>query len=134
MSRATRSRSISSRLLAVVAAAAGALLIVGSLLDWSGVEYSSQLDRRLAFAAGVIAVAAAGAGLYERRALVASLVAGALGLNMAIVNIRDIVGHGYEYARYPEAAVGLGLYAVLAGAVLALATGLGSLSLFRRRR
>jgi peptidoglycan/LPS O-acetylase OafA/YrhL len=123
-----------SRRLPTVAAAAGCLMAAGSVLDWSGVEYSSQLDRWLSFAAGTLALAVAVAARYQPRWLAVTLVAGALGLNMAVVNIRDISGHEYEYARYPEAAVGLGLYAVLVGALLTLATGLVSLAFFRRRR
>jgi len=52
---------------------------------------------------------------------------GALGLNMAIVNINDISSHEFEYEEYPDAAVGVGLYLVLAGAALALAVGLAAL-------
>jgi hypothetical protein len=114
--------------------AAGALMIVGSLLDWSGVEYSSGLDRGLALAAGAVAAVAAGLGLkWRRRALALAFPAGILGLNMAIVNIRDIAGHDYEYVRYPEASVGVGLYAVLVGAGLALVAGVASLLPITRR-
>jgi hypothetical protein len=120
--------------LAAVAAVAGVLMIAGSALDWSGVEYSSHVDRWLAFGAGAIAAAVAAVALREPRALLAALAAAALGLNMAIVNIRDISGHEYEYARYPQASVGLGLYLVLAGSVLALAAGIASLWPLTRRR
>jgi peptidoglycan/LPS O-acetylase OafA/YrhL len=123
-----------TRRLAAVAGAAGALMIVGSALDWSGVEYSSQLDRWLAFAAGVLAAAAGVAALREPRLLVSCLAAGVLGLNMAIVNIRDIAGHEYEYAAYPEASVGIGLHALLVGSLLALAAGVSSLPALKRRR
>lgn len=70
-------------------------------------------------------LAAAGvavAGAFARRWLAAAAlaVAGALALNMGIVNVRDIAGHRYEYGSYPDAAVGIGLYLVLAGGVVAL--------------
>jgi len=123
-----------TRRLAVAAVAAGALMIVGSLLDWSGVEYSSGLDRGLALAAGALAIVAAGLAVaWRRRALALAVVAGGLGLNMAVVNIRDIAGHEYEYAAYPEASVGVGLYVVLAGSALSLAGGVASLLPIRRR-
>jgi hypothetical protein len=63
---------------------AGALMILGSLLDWSGVEYSSGVDRGLAFAAGAVAEVAAGLAVrWRRRALALAVPAGILGLNMA---------------------------------------------------
>jgi hypothetical protein len=119
--------------LAAVGFLAGALMIVGSLLDWSGVEYSSGLDRGLAAAAGALAVIAAALALaWRRRALALAIPAGGLGLNVAIVNMRDIAGHQYEYAVYPEASVGVGLYAVLVGASLALVVGGASLLSIKR--
>lgn len=57
---------VSTRCLSVVAVIAGALLMLGSVTDWSGVEYSSRLDRRLAFAAGAATVAVALAALAWR--------------------------------------------------------------------
>jgi len=43
---------------------------------------------------------------------------------MAIVNIHDVANHHYEYAAVPTARVGVGLYVVLAGAVLVLLSAL----------
>jgi Na+-transporting NADH:ubiquinone oxidoreductase subunit NqrE len=116
------------RRLVVLALAAGVLLTIGALLDWSGVDYSSRLDRALAVAAGGLAIATATlAVVWRRRVLVLAIGSGLLGLNMAIVNIRDISRHDFEYADYPEASVGVGLYMVLAGGALALAVGLTAL-------
>jgi hypothetical protein len=116
------------RRLVVLALAAGILLTLGALLDWSGVEYSSRLDRGLAFVAACLAIAAATlAVVWRPRLLVLAIAAGALGLNMAIVNIKDIRGHDFEYADYPDASVGVGLYLVLSGGALALAVGLAAL-------
>jgi len=107
------------------ALAAGVLLSIGALLDWSGVDYSSRLDRGLALGAGCLAIVAATLALVWRpRLLVLAIASGVLGLNLAIVNIKDISGHDFEYAEYPNASVGVGLYAVLAGGALALAVGL----------
>ncbi|HEU0247329.1 MAG TPA: hypothetical protein VFR38_09630 [Gaiellaceae bacterium] len=64
------------------------------MLDWSGVDYSSRLDRGLALGAGRLAIAAATlAVVWRPRMLVLAIVSGVLGLNMAIVNIKDISGH-----------------------------------------
>jgi len=116
------------RRLAVLALTAGALLAVGALLDWSGVGYSSRLDRGLTLAAGCLAISAAVlAAVWRPRMLVLAIASGVLGLNMAIVNIKDISGHDFEYADYPAASVGVGLYVVLAGGALALAVGLTAL-------
>lgn len=116
------------RPLIALALAAGVLLASGALLDWSGVDYSSRLDRGLALGAGCLAIASAALALVWRpRVLVLAIASGALGLNMAIVNIDDISGHEFEYAAYPDAAVGAGLYLVLAGGALALAVGLSAL-------
>jgi hypothetical protein len=82
------------------------------------VEYSSTLDRGLVLVAAAMAVTAPFIGRWP--AAVALVVAGALALNMGIVNVRDIAGHRYEYGSYPDAAVGIGLYLVLAGGVVAL--------------
>lgn len=103
-------------------------MTAGALLDWSGVSYSSHLDRGLALAAGCLTLAAAAlAALWRPRRLGLAIVSGVLGLNMAIVNMTDISAHHYEYARYPDATVGVGLYLVLAGGALALAAGVVAL-------
>jgi len=61
------------------------------------------------------------------------LIPAAVALNMAVINIRDISGHHFEYADYPDASVGVGLYLVGVGAVL---TGVAAVTGFvdRRRR
>jgi hypothetical protein len=131
-------RGVGERLtrgLAAVGAAAGALMVAGSVLDWSGVEYSSALDRGLALAAGAVVILSAALAVVWRRELLGlAVVGGALGLNMAIVNIRDIDGHRYEYVTYPEASVGIGLYAVLVGAVVSVLVAVASFAPLSRRR
>lgn len=112
---------------AAIGFASGVLLIVGALLDWSGVAYSSALDRRLAFAAGASMIALAVVALLWRpRVLALAIAAGAIGLNMGIVGYRDISGRLHEYAAYPDASVGVGLYFVIVGAALALLLGLAT--------
>lgn len=102
--------------------------MLGSILDWSGVEYSSRLDRALAFSAGMFLTAlAAVAFAWRPRILALAVAPGVLGLNMAIVNIKDIAAHDFEYAAYPEATVGIGLYIVVVGGALALVVGLAAL-------
>jgi hypothetical protein len=109
----------------VFAVLGGALVAVGSLLDWSGVSYSSQLDRGLAVAAGVLLLIVAALGFaWHRRILIASLAPAALALNMGIVNYNDITNGLYEYAAYPDAEVGVGLYLVIVGSVVAIAAGM----------
>lgn len=63
--------------------------------------------------------------------------AGAVGLNMGVVNYHDISSKRYEYDCYPHATVGTGLYLVVAGGALGLLVGLVSLvprSLLLRHR
>lgn len=116
------------RWLVALAVAAGALLMLGAVLDWSGVKYSSRLDRTLAFAAGAFAVAVAViAFAWRLRVLALAIGSGLLGLNMAIVNASDIRRHEFEYAAYPGASVGVGLYLVVVGGALALLVGLAAL-------
>jgi hypothetical protein len=45
---------------------------------------------------------------------------------MGIVNYDDIANKRYEFAAYPTAAVGVGLYLVIAGASLGIAAGLAA--------
>lgn len=104
------------------------------MLDWSGVSYSSHVDRGLSIAAAILVVAIAAFGNRGNvRIPLLLLIPSALALNMAVINIRDIHGHRFEYADYPEASVGVGLYLLAAGAVL---TGLAGVAGFldRRRR
>jgi len=54
------------RRLVALALAAGVALSAGALLDWSGVDYSSRLDRGLALGAGCLAIAAATLALVWR--------------------------------------------------------------------
>lgn len=99
----------------------GGLLVAASLAEWSGVAYSSHLDRMLMLAAGAATLAIA--LLAVRRAgrrLSWAIVPGLLALNMALVNINDIATHSYEYRAYPEAYVGWGLYVGLVGALVVL--------------
>jgi len=106
---------------------AGSCLMLGSVLDWSGVAYSSTVDRRLVFAAGVATVAlGVAAFLWRQRVLVLALVPAVVGLNMGVVNFRDIDGKLYEFAGQQEASVGVGIYLVFVGGVLALAVGICS--------
>jgi hypothetical protein len=118
--------------LPAVAFASGVFLILGSVLDWSGVAYSSGLDRGLAFAAGALMIVLAAAALkWRRRVLAFATVAGVLGLNMGVVNFLDINDQLHEYASYPDATVGVGIYLVLLGGALALF--LGIITLIPRR-
>lgn len=111
-------------LLASLGLASAGCLLLGSILDWSGVAYSSTLDRRIVAACGVALVLLSAAALVWRRRLLAFALAPAVvSLNMGVVNYRDIDGHEFEFERYPEATVGVGVYLVLVGAVLALAVG-----------
>ncbi len=104
--------------------ASGALLMLGSLLDWSGVSYSSDFDRAAVFTAGALMIVlAAGALWWRPRLLAFALAPAVLGLNMAVVNFTDIDGRLYEYAHYPDASVGIGIYLVLVGATVALFLG-----------
>ncbi len=94
-------------------------------LDWTGVFYSSHLDRRIALSAVVVVVllsASTGRGRVWPSS--AALLPGVAALDMAIVNIHDVANHHYEYAAVPSARVGVGLYVVLAGAVLVLLSAL----------
>ena len=117
-----------SRLPAAVGFASGVLLMLGSALDWSGVAYSSRLDRGLVLAAGALMmVLAAVAATWWPRALALAIAAGALALNMGVVNFRDINDKRYEYADYPDASVGFGIYFVLVGGALALLLGVFAL-------
>jgi Na+-transporting NADH:ubiquinone oxidoreductase subunit NqrE len=118
----------------VAALGGGALIALGALLDWSGVSYSSSVDRGVCIAAAVIAVVIAVIADRGRERLpLLLLIPAALALNMAVINIRDIARHHFEYADYPDASVGVGLYLVTIGAVL---VGLAALTGFvdRRRR
>jgi hypothetical protein len=113
------------RWLAAVGLVAGVLLALASLLDWSGVTYSSRVDRGLALAAGAaVIVLALACFLWRPGVLALAIAPGALGLNMGIVNYRDIDANAYEYAAYPAASVGIGIYLVLVGAGLALIVGI----------
>jgi hypothetical protein len=107
---------------------------IGAVLDWSGVAYSSRADRGICIAAAVlIAVTAAFMNRGRERLPLLLLIPAAVALNMAVINIRDISGHHFEYARYPDASVGIGLYVICAGVVL---TGVAAVTGFvdRRRR
>jgi hypothetical protein len=121
----------------VLVVLAGALLIaVGAVTDWSGVSYSSHLDRGVCLAAAI--TAAALGSLAARRGPswlpLLLLVPAALALNMAVVNILDIRDHRFEYADYPDASVGVGLYLVGAGGLLvAVAAATGFVDRRRRR-
>jgi hypothetical protein len=119
----------------VPAGLAGAVLIaVGAVTDWSGVSYSSHLDRALSLAA---AVAVAGLIPLVARGptwvALLLLVPAALALNMAVVNILDVRDHRFEYADYPDASVGLGLYLVAAGGLLVVVAALTAFADRRRR-
>ena len=110
--------------LAAVGFTSGVLLTLGSVLDWSGVAYSSGLDRALAFAAGALMIVLAAIALTWRpRVLGFAIASGVLGLNMGVVNFRDINDNLHEYADYPNASVGVGIYLVLVGGALALLVG-----------
>jgi hypothetical protein len=104
------------------------------VLDWSGVAYSSRADRGICIAAALlIALTAALMNRGRERLPLLLLIPAAVALNMAVINIRDIAGHKFEYADYPDASVGVGLYLVAAGAALtAVAAVTGFLE--RRRR
>jgi hypothetical protein len=118
----------------LAAAASGVLIGIGALVDWSGVSYSSRVDRGFCIAAAILVVAIAAVGnRWHSRIPLLLLIPAALALNMAIINIRDINGHHFEYADYPDAAVGVGLYLVAIGGGLA---GLAAVTGFvdRRRR
>src|SRR5947209_7110092 len=98
-----------ARSTAIALTLTGALCAAGSALDWSGVSYSSTLDRGLAaVAAGAFFFAAF--LTHRRRVWVLTFVATVLALNMAFVNMNDIANHRYEFTRYPGARVGLGLF------------------------
>lgn len=99
----------------------GGLLVAGSLAEWSGVAYSSQLDRMLMLAAGAATIAIALLAIRRgARTLSWAILPGLLALNMAVVNINDIATHSYEYRADPEAYVGWGLYVGVAGALVVL--------------
>jgi hypothetical protein len=113
--------------------AGGAILALGSVLDWSGVAYSSRLDRAIALAAGVLSMVIGVAGFAWRpRAVGFAILFGVVGLFMGVVNYDDIRNHLYEYAAYPGARVGLGVYLVTFGSFLSLVAGI--LALAGRRR
>jgi uncharacterized membrane protein YidH (DUF202 family) len=120
---------VSSRAsIAAVVAVAGALVAAGSLLDWSGVAYSSHLDRGLALAAGLLMVLTSGLAVSASgRFLALAIPLGALALNMGFVNYDDVANNLHEYRAYPQAAVGVGLYLVIVGACLGIAAGVGTL-------
>lgn len=115
--------------------AGAALIMAGSFLDWSGVPYSSLLDRRIAFLAGILSLIFGGLWLVRPSRLLvpATLLAGVVALDMAVVNYSDIQGHKYEYAAYPAARVGVGLYALLLGSGLLLAGAVSLLAAARKR-
>jgi hypothetical protein len=118
----------------IVASAAGAALVLGAFVDWTGVDYSSHLDRTLAAVAGAVVIVLAAAALAWRRVVLAlCILPGALGLNMGIVNVLDIERHRHEYAAYPDAAVGVGLYLVLVGGSGAVLVGLLAVREWRAR-
>jgi hypothetical protein len=121
---------------ALAAAASGVLIGVGALVDWSGVAYSSRVDRGFCIAAAILVVAiAAVSDRWHHRIPLLLLIPAALALNMAVINIRDISGHRFEYADHPDALVGVGLYLVAIGAGLAgLAAVTGFVDRRRRRR
>lgn len=125
---------LSARWTGVVLTVIGVLCLAGSVLDWSGVSYSSGLDRGLAAVAGGAFLFAA---LLRRRrhVWVVTLLGSVLALNMAIVNINDIANHRYEFARYPHARVGSGLFVLLTCGIAGLAvSGLSIVSSRRSRR
>ena len=108
-----------TRLTALVLIVGGAVTFFGAV-DWSGVGYAPPWDRELAATAGIIG---AGAGIAARRRPGAAFVAvpaTLVGLVIGFVNYRDVADHRYEFAAYPEARVGVGLYLVLAGSWTAL--------------
>jgi uncharacterized membrane protein YidH (DUF202 family) len=118
-----------------MAMAGGVLLSLGALLDWTGVPYSSTIDRGLAMAAGLLAVLVALVALWRWTSVMwLGLVAAALGLNMGIVNYIDISTHSYEYTAYPNARVGVGIYLVVAGALLIMLGTVLWLTTRQRRR
>jgi hypothetical protein len=133
-----RSRRVlltSRRPAAALLASAGVAAAAGSLLDWSGVSYSSSVDRWLAGVSGGALLALALA-VRARGAVLAAgaIVPAAVVLNMAVVNFRDIHGHRFEYAGYADARVGIGIYLLFAAAALGLAAAvLGALA-WRRGR
>ena len=111
-------------------------MAIGAILDWSGVAYSSRADRGICIGAAVlIGLIAAVANRGRERLPLLLLIPAAVALNMAVINIRDIHGHHFEYADYPDASVGIGLYLVTAGAALtAVAAVTGFVDRRRRRR
>ena len=116
---------------------AGAILIaVGAITDWSGVSYSSHVDRGISLGAAI--AAAVLIPLVVRGPAwvpLLLLVPAAVALNMAVTNILDVREHRFEYADYPDASVGVGLYLVAAGGLLvALAATTGFVDRRRRRR
>jgi hypothetical protein len=115
-------------------ATGGALMSLGGLLDWSGVPYSSSVDRRLAIAAGLLAILVSVGALWQPWVMWLGFVAAALGLNMGIVNYVDISAHAYEFSKYPNARVGVGIYLIIAGGVLVTAGMILWLTTRQRRR
>lgn len=71
----------------------------------------------------MIALAAA-ALTWRPRVLALAIAAGAIGLNMGVVNYHDISDRLHEYSAYPDASVGVGVYLVIAGGALSLLLGL----------
>jgi hypothetical protein len=120
---------------AVVALFGGGLVALGSLLDWSGVSYSSRLDRSLALAAGLLVILVAALCLtWHRRLLLAAVPPAVLAANMGVVNYDDIANRRYEFEAYPAADVGIGLYLVIIGAGLGVLAGLAAIAPYRRLR
>jgi hypothetical protein len=109
------------RLASALALAGGTLMMLGAFLDWSGVGYVPPWDRELAAAGGIMAAAAGTAALRWPYAVLLALPGALLGLALGIVNYRDVSERRYEFEAYPNASVGVGLYVVIAGTVLALA-------------
>jgi hypothetical protein len=127
-------RAASSKVQAVTAVAALAASIVlaaTSFFNWSGVEYSSTGDRRIAFVAAIVSSALAVVSLTTGRSVLGwNLLPGFFALQMtngAAVEIRD---HTFEYAAYPAAEVQAALEVAIASAGVILATGAIGLVLF----
>lgn len=118
----------------MVALVGGAVTTLGAVLDWSGVGYVPPHDRELAAGAGAVAGAIGLVALRLPRLVVLAVLPALVGLNMGVVNFRDVSEHRYEFAAYPSADVGIGLYLVLAGASLLLATAIAGAVGWRRAR
>jgi len=75
-----------------------------------------------------VIVAAILALTLHLRILILAVPLGALALDMGLINYGDVANKLYEYRAYPSAAVGLGLYLVIGGAILAIVAGVAALA------